>query len=89
MLYMTIFSYEPDRRDEVLKRAATKGMLMPEGAKMVGAWSAVGGGRVFRVMDVDDHRIAVQAARAWSDLGRIEVIPVMDTLELVQMLSKA
>jgi hypothetical protein len=86
MLFMTIFTYEPAQRDEVQKRAATQGTMIPKGAKEVGVWSALGGGRVFRVLEVDDPNIMFQATRAWSDVGKIEVVPVMDTGEVLRML---
>lgn len=86
MLFMTIFTYEPAQRDEVQKRAASQGTMIPEGAKEVGVWSALSGGRVFRVLDVDDPGIMFQGTRAWSDLGKIEVVPVMDTGEVLKMI---
>jgi hypothetical protein len=86
MLFMTIFTYEPAQRDEVQKRAASQGTMIPEGAKEVGVWSALGGGRVFRLLDVDDPSIMFQGTRAWSDLGKIEVVPVMDTGEVLKVL---
>ena len=88
MLFMTIFTYEPERRDEVQKRVVSKGTMVPKGAKEIGVWSALGGGRVFRLLDVDDPRIMYQGTRAWSDLGKIEVVPVIDTGDAVKMLKK-
>lgn len=88
MLFMTIFSYEPEKRDEVIQRAVTKGTMIPEGAKSLGQWSATSGGKVFRLIDLDDPVVAYQGTYAWSDLGKVEVIPVMDTQELLKMLAE-
>jgi hypothetical protein len=88
MLFMTIFTYDPDHRDAVQKRVVSKGTMIPKGAKELGVWSALGGGRVFRLLDVDDPRIMYQGTRAWSDLGSIEVVPVLDTADVVKMLKK-
>ena len=86
MLFMTIFTYEPERRDEVIKRAVTQGIQTPEGAKTLGVWSAASGGRVFRLMETDDANAAYGATYLWSDLGKIEVVPVLETHGLLKML---
>ena len=88
MLYMTIFTYEPENRDEVIKRAVTKGTMVPEGAKDLGQWSSTSGGKVFRLVEMDDPLVAYKGSHAWSDLGKIEVFPVLDTQELLKILAE-
>ena len=44
MLFMTVFNYEPQNRDEIVKRRAEKGGLVPEGMKVIGEWSCVKSG---------------------------------------------
>jgi hypothetical protein len=79
MLFMTIVTYEPGKRDEVIKRRLEKGAIAPKGMKIKGEWSAIGGGRVFRLVDLEDPKVGFEAAFAWSDLGKIEIIPVLET----------
>lgn len=81
MLFMTIFSYQPERRNEVFKRRLERGSLVPEGMTVVGEWSAIGGGRVFRLVEVENPAVAMAAAGAWSDLGRYEIVPVIESEE--------
>ncbi len=81
MLFMTIFTYQPERRNEVIKRRLEKGALVPQGMQVIGEWSDIGGGRVFRLVSVDDPVAAVTAAGAWSDLGKYEIVPVMESEE--------
>lgn len=88
MLYMTIFTYEPEMRDKVIERAVTKGTMIPEGARSLGQWSDTSGGRVFRLIEMDDPAVAYQGTYAWSDLGKIEVAPVIDTEDLLRMLAQ-
>ena len=88
MLFMTIYTYEPEKRDEVIKRRAEKGAIAPEGMKIVGEWSAVTGCRVFRLVEVDDPRVMLGASAAWADLGKIETVPVMQTEEAMKLLPK-
>ncbi len=89
MMFMAVFTYPPERRGEVLKRRMEKGSVVPAGLKMLGEWSYLGFGRVFRLYEVDDPAVAVQAGFAWSDLGSIETYPVIETEKLMAVARKA
>ena len=86
MLFMTTYTYEPRDREAVNKRRLEKGAMVPPGMKILGEWSAVTTGRVFRLVEVDDPRAMLGAAAAWADLGRIETVPVMPTEEMMKLL---
>ena len=88
MLFMSIFTYEPEKRDEVIKRRAEKGAMIPEGMKVLGEWSDTSGGRVFRLVEMDDPKVGLAASLAWSDLGKIEIVPVIATVESIQVATK-
>lgn len=88
MLYMTIFTYEPEKRDEVIGRVMEKGRMTPDGVKEIGVWSALTGGRVFRIIEADDPAAIYKATYAWTDLGRLEIVPVIKTDALVEMLKQ-
>ena len=85
MLFMTIYTYEPKDREAVIKRRAEKGTMAPPGMKVVGEWSALTAGRVFRLVEVDDPRAMLGATAAWADLGKIESVPVMETEEAMKL----
>ena len=51
MLYMNILTWNPDKRDEVLKRVQTRG-LTHEGIKVISTWADVDGGRAFQLTEV-------------------------------------
>jgi hypothetical protein len=85
MLFMAIFTFEPEKSAEVLKRRMEKGPLAS--GKIIGEWGAIGGGRVFRVMEGDDPGAMLKASSAWTDLGRVELIPVMATEDVVKAAS--
>ena len=87
MLFMSIFTYEPAMRDKVLERRA-EGLFTPEGARCLGQWSDVSGGRAVTLYDVDDAATGYKWAHAWSDLGKFDVFPVIDTEELFKMMGK-
>ena len=79
MLFMTVYTYPPAHRNEVIKRRLEKGPAVPEGIKILGEWSYVGSGRVFRLIDAADATAAFKGSHVWSDLGSIETYPVMET----------
>ena len=85
MLFMTIYTYDPKDREAVIKRRAEKGAMAPPGMKIVGEWSGLTGGRVFRLVEVDDARVMLGATAAWAELGRIESIPVIETEEVMKL----
>jgi hypothetical protein len=87
MLVMTVFTYPPANRNEVVKRRLEKGTQVPEGLKILGEWSYVGSGRVFRLTDVADEAMLFKGAYAWSDLGTMETYPVVETEKVMAMLS--
>ena len=87
MLFMTIFKYEPQNRDEVVKRRAEKGGMVPEGMKVLGEWSCVKSGLVFRLAETDDSAAMMGATFAWSDLGTVEIHPVLETEEVMKLIA--
>jgi len=88
MLFMTVYTYEPANRDAVIKLRAEKGGLLPPGVKTVGEWSAVGGGRVFRLIEADSVPALLAAAHPWANLGKIETYPVMPVDDVIKLLTK-
>ena len=85
MLFMGILSYDPAKRSELVKRRIEKGAIT--NAKIIGEWGAIGGGRIFRVLETDDPKVMLMAAAAWGDLGSLELIPIMQTEESVKILA--
>jgi hypothetical protein len=79
MLFMIIYTWEPERRNAVIKRRIEKGPLLAGEAKVIGEWSAMAGGRIFRLVEINDTLAALAASRAWTDLGKAEMIPVIVT----------
>jgi len=88
MLIMTVYTYEPGNREAVIKKRAEKGGLVPQGVKVVGEWSAVTGGRVFRLVEAENERALLAAAHPWADLGKIEAYAVMSVDDVIKLLTK-
>ena len=79
MLFMIIYTWEPERRNAVIKRRIKKGPLLANETKAIGEWSAIADGKIFRLVEVNDALAALAASRAWTDLGKTEMIPVVVT----------
>jgi len=87
MLFMTVYTYEPGDRQAVIKKRAEQGQLVPPGAKILGEWSVVAGGRVFRLVEADNAQALLAAAHPWADLGKIEAYPVMAVDDVIKLLT--
>jgi hypothetical protein len=86
MLFISILTWEPEKRDEIIKRRAD-GLFMPEGAKCLGQWSATEGGRAFTLFEINDNMAAAQWAASWNDLGKFRTYSVVDTEELIKAIT--
>ncbi len=42
------------------------------------------GGKIFRLVEITDAPAALAASRAWTDLGKAEMIPVIATEEALK-----
>ena len=87
MLFMSVFTFEPENRDAIIKRRVEKGPLVQAGAKIVSEWTSLAGHRAFRLVEVEDPRAMFAATVAWSDLGNFEAFPVMPMEEALKLLA--
>ena len=87
MLFVAISTWEPEKRDEVDKRAAAMAKI-PEGIKLIGSWVDLGGCRDFEVFEVTDPKAVIEACFAWNDLCKFEIVPIMETEEAVKLIPK-
>ena len=89
MLYMNILTWDPDKRDTVLKRASEIGMEH-EGMKVGGTWADVDGGRCFQLTDVPpdiDPMLMLKANFSWNDIMKLETIAVMNAADMLKALA--
>ena len=87
MLFMTVYTYEPRNREAVIKQRAEKGGLVPSGVKIMGEWSAVGAGRVFRLVEADSVQALLAAVHPWANLGEVKTYPVMPVDDVIKLLT--
>ena len=87
MLYLNILTWDPEKRDEVIKRVQTKG-LAHEGIKVLGTWVDVARGRCFQLSEEPaDPKLGIKANFAWNDILTIECVPVMEAEQLLNLLA--
>ncbi len=88
MLFMSIYTFEPARRNEIIKRRGERGIALREGVKVIGEWTDLGGSRGFLLIEAEDPKVIMEGTLAWSDLMEIQTVPVIQT-EQVMELTKA
>ena len=89
MLYMTILTWDPDKRDAVMKRVNEIG-LEHEGMKVIGTWADADGGRCFQLTEIPpdiDPMLMLKANFAWNDLIKIESVAVMNAADMLKALA--
>jgi hypothetical protein len=84
MLYMTMFTWEPGKTEEVMKMR-TKETQVP-GRKILKEWIALETNLVFRLVEITDPAALLKSSSVWSDLGYIEIHPVMEAEEALKLL---
>jgi hypothetical protein len=90
MLFMAIFTYAPEDRDQVIRRRLDS-LGKEVGVEVKGEWFDISGHRVFRLFETEDEAHLAASIYNWTDLGVAEIFPVMETqkaLKLLQKLSK-
>jgi len=79
MLFMNVYSWDLEKRDEVITRRLEKGMMVPEGVKILGEWTGVGRNKGFMLFEADDPKLISQFNLAWNDILKTDMHLVLDT----------
>jgi len=79
MLFLSVFTFDAENRDAVIKRCTLGGKIGYEGVQVLMEQVDLSKQRVFRVTEVANSKAIWKANRAWSDLGKIENVLVMET----------
>lgn len=87
MLFLSIFTFGAENREAILQRRAT-GERVPEGVQVLTEVVDLTKNRVFRISEVTDPKAILAANMAWSDLAKIETVPVMETEEVLETLDR-
>ena len=80
---IAIFSFDPQRFEEVIERRKQEHFSASGQTKIRGEWCYTRNGRVIRLIEDGDQEEILAAYRMWSDLGTLEIFPVTDTNDLI------
>ena len=87
MLFMAVFTYEPQDRDRVIQRRL-ENPDSPKGVQIKGEWFDISGHRVFRLFEAEDTAPVAISFYDWTDLGVAELIPVVETEFAIKLLKR-
>ncbi len=87
MLYVCIWSYPPERRNEIQARFKETGGPPPEGVKMIGRWHSLGGGKGVCVAETDDAVALAKWSQEWSDIMSMDIYPALDDENIGKVIS--
>jgi hypothetical protein len=83
MQSIAIFTFDPQKFDEVVERRKQEQATAYGKTKILGEWCNTRNGRIVRLIEDGDHEEILAAYRMWSDLGTLEIFSVTDTTELI------
>jgi len=88
MLFCSILTWDKDNRNEIIKRRAENGMMMPDNMKLIGEWTDLSDGRDIVIVETDDAGALLADALAWTDIMTFETFPVMEADKLMGAITK-
>jgi hypothetical protein len=83
MLFMSMFQWEPGKTDEIIQIRMKENI--PSGMKIVKEWVALETNLVFRLIEITDPVALLKSSSIWTDVGFIEMHPVMDSQEAINL----
>jgi Protein of unknown function (DUF3303) len=88
--FMLTFVIKPESkgRDEAIARFKSTGGLAPEGAKLLGRWTAADFSGGFVLLENDDAKALTAFSLMWSDLMELKVVPVLEDADLSAVLAR-
>jgi hypothetical protein len=91
MKFILTFTIEPEGkvRDEAIARFKNTGGLAPEGAKLLGRWTAVDFSGGFVLLESDDVKALTEFSLMWSDIMELKIVPVIEDADLSVVLTRA
>ena len=82
MKYILIWTIKPEDRQESMDRWKKKGVKPPKGIKILGHYSNVNHLGGWAIIESSDHKAIATWLMDWTDLNVNEVIPIIDSNNL-------
>jgi hypothetical protein len=89
MKFMLTFAIKPETkaRDEAIARFKATGGRPPQGAKLLGRWTAADFSGGFDLLESNDVKALTEFSLMWSDLMELKIVPVIEDTELGEVLA--
>ncbi len=88
MLFMVVERFKDRDPKPIYKRLREGGRTMPAGLTYVASWIEVNFNRCWQVMECDDARLLQQWVLDWCDLGTFEIVPVVASKDVQELMAK-
>lgn len=83
MLYMVIETFKD--KDEIYRRFAEKGRMMPEGLNYLSSWIDTDFKKCYQLMETENVKLFDEWIANWNDLVDFEVVPVITSAEAAEL----
>ncbi len=87
MLFMVIEHFHNSNAKAIYARYREHGRQLPDGLEFVASWVAADLSRCFQVMKCDDVALLQRWVSAWSDVTKLEIVPVTTGADTARVLS--
>lgn len=78
MLFMMISTWEPWATLEIRNRIMEKGIIAPEGGKLISYYTDAGSGRQFITFEAENTESIFKAVANYSDIIKFEIVPIVE-----------
>lgn len=85
MLFLSIFTFDAAHRGYVIEKHAHRDGEKSKGIQVHMELVDLSKNRIFRICEVTDAKAVVTFNEIWSDLGKIETVPVIESSDLVKI----
>ena len=89
MRFVLTYKLEQSSRNAAIQRFLETGGMPPQGAKLLGRWTRTDLAGGFVLLESQDPKALAAFARDWSDVCDLELTPVVEDAELVEVLRAA
>jgi hypothetical protein len=71
-------------KDEIYRRFAGKGRMMPEGLNYVSSWIDADFKKCYQLMETENAKLFDEWISSWNDLADFEIVPVITSAEIAE-----
>ncbi len=89
MTYMVIERFKNRNAKAVYRRFREQGRMLPDGLKYIDSWTEDTFNRCFQLMECEDPRLFQEWISKWRDLVEFEIIPVVSSKEVADLIMRS